>query len=114
MISSEKFVTEPFNLLYNDPVHTRVYLIDENGEKGEEVMAEETNAPITYATPKYVTDVLNFGDPTADWNDMWLDRERTTMEERDNPLVAINLKENVTGDLLGIELVYANSHSPFF
>ena len=45
---------------------------------------------------------------------MWLDREKTAQEAAENPLVAINLKENVTGDILGISLAFANTHSPFF
>ena len=45
---------------------------------------------------------------------MWLDTEKTPQQVAGNPLVALNLKENVTGDILGIELEFADSHSPFF
>ena len=71
-IRADKLLRDPFNLLYDDPVHTRVYILDEEGEKGELVTADINNAPATYATPDYVTGMLQFGNLNEDWNEMWL------------------------------------------
>ena len=46
---------------------------------------------------------------------MWLDDERTPEEAKANPLTQINIKTNEEGELIGMQLVYAQSGaSPFF
>ena len=73
--------------------------------------------PIKYPTPEYVTGELVFGDSNAEWKYMWVDEERTAEDVRAkvNPLTAFNIKTNEKNDLVGIQLVYAETGgSPIF
>lgn len=47
-------------------------MLDQDGLMDGIVNADEDNAPATYATPDYVTGMLQFGNLEEDWNEMWL------------------------------------------
>ena len=74
-INARTLLRNPFNLLYNDKVFSRVYKLPEYGISLEVAFGSDETAPITWVTPDYVSEEYLFGDLEADWSDMWLDIE---------------------------------------
>ena len=47
-------------------------MLDEDGMMDGIATGDECRAPATFATPDYVTGMLQFGNLEEDWNEMWL------------------------------------------
>ena len=118
-LNVQTLLDEPYSLLYNDPILARVSIIEEDGwEQLNSVMVQfQDIVALQYPIPDYVTGKLIFGDGSAYIEHMWIDDKRTSQEVRAgvNPLTAFNVKTNEKDELVGIQLVYAETgKTPLF